>query len=73
MGKLGFLVKTSTMVYCDNQSVKQITKNLVTHSKMKHGEIQAHYFRQLVQENFVNPNYFRINDQVVDIFLNPLS
>jgi hypothetical protein len=40
---------------------------------MKHVELHAHYLRQLVQENVVNLVYCRTNDQVVDIFMKPLS
>jgi uncharacterized protein YlbG (UPF0298 family) len=61
------------MVYCDNQSVIQVVENLVAHNKMKHVELHAHYLRQLVQENVVNLVYCRTDDQVVDIFMKPLS
>jgi hypothetical protein len=43
LGELGFPVQTSTTIYCDNQSAIQVVDNLVSHSKMKHVELHAHY------------------------------
>jgi hypothetical protein len=73
LGELGFPVQTSTTIYCDNQSVIQVVDNPISHSKMKHVELHAHYLRQLVHENIVSLVYCRTDDQVVDIFTKPLS
>jgi hypothetical protein len=73
MGELGFLVETSTVVYYANQSVIQVEKNPIAHSKLKNVELHAHYLRHLVQENVVNLVYYRKDDQVVDIFMKPIS
>jgi hypothetical protein len=72
LGELGLPVQTSTTIYCDNQSAIQVVDNPVSHSKMKHVELHAHYLRQLVHENIVSLEYCRTNDQVVDIFTKPL-
>lgn len=40
---------------------------------MKHTILHFHYLRQLVQGNVVNLFYYRTNDQLVDIFMKPLS
>jgi hypothetical protein len=40
----------------------------VSHSKMKHVELHAHYLRKLVHEDVVSLEYCRTKDQVVDIF-----
>jgi hypothetical protein len=40
---------------------------------MKHVELHAHYLRQLIQENVVNLVYYKIDDQVIDIFTKTLS
>lgn len=68
-GELGFPIKTLVVLYCDNESAIQVVDNLVTHSKKKHVELRAHYLRQRVQEKVVNPIYYNIDDQVVDIFM----
>jgi hypothetical protein len=61
------------MSYCDNQSVIEVVENLVGHDMINHVELHSHYLRQLVEDNVVTPFYSRINDHVVDIFMNPLS
>ena len=40
---------------------------------MKNIELHAHYFRQLVQTKVISLLYCRTDDQVDDIFINPLS
>ena len=39
---------------------------------MKHIKLHAHYPRKLVQEKVVSLLYYRIDDQVTDIFTKPL-
>ena len=47
--------------------------NEVSHNKMKHVELHYHYLRQLEHENIDTLVYYRIDDQIVDIFTKPLS
>ena len=37
------------VVYCDNSSASDISKNPVQHSKTKHIEIRYHFIRDLVE------------------------
>jgi hypothetical protein len=60
MTRLGYLVEGPIVVYCDNQSEIYVANNLIAHSKMKHVEIHAHYFKWMVQDNIVNLTYCRI-------------
>lgn len=73
LGDLGFPIEASTIIHCDNQSEIQVTDNPITHSKMKHIELHAHYLRQLIQEKIVTLFYCRTNDQLADIFMKLLS
>ena len=41
------------ILYCDNTSVINISKNLVMHAKIKHVAIKYHYVRELVEEKQV--------------------
>lgn len=43
MGGIGFLIKTLTMIYCDDQIVIHVAKNPIEHSKMNHKKIHVHY------------------------------
>jgi len=50
-----------TRLICDNQSVIQMTKNLVFH-KTKHIDIQYHFVRDLVQQKVIKIEYCRTNE-----------
>ena len=72
MGGLGFLVEASTILHYDNQSVIQVADNPIAHSKLKHVKIHVHYLRKLVQEKIYALGYWRIDDQLIDIYTKPL-
>ena len=42
------------VVYCDNSSVIDISKNPVQHFKTKHIEIRYHFIRDLVERKIVS-------------------
>jgi hypothetical protein len=73
VGELGFLVQTSTTIYCDNESVIQFVENIVSNIKMKRVDLHSHYLQQLVHEHVVSLEYCGTDDQFVDIFTKPLS
>ena len=56
------------IVYCDNSSAIDISKNLVQHSKTKHIEI-----RDLVERNIVCLEYIPTERQNANIFTKPLD
>ena len=45
------------VVYCDNSSAIDISKNPVQHSKTKHIEIRYHFIRDLVERKIVVLEY----------------
>ena len=45
------------VVYCDNSSVIDISKNLVQHSRAKHREIRYHFIRDLRERKIVVLEY----------------
>ena len=56
------------VVYCDNSSVIDISKNPVQHSKTKHIEIRYHFIRDLVERKIVTLEYIPTKCQNADIF-----
>ncbi|KAG6501037.1 hypothetical protein ZIOFF_040903 [Zingiber officinale] len=73
---LGFLQHKqddSTMVFCDNKSTIELTKNPVFHGRSKHIDIKYHFIRDLVRENEIAVNYCKSEDQVADIFTKGLK
>ena len=61
------------VVYCDNSSAIDISKNLVQHSKTKHIEIKYHFIRDLVEWKIVALEYIPIERQNANIFTKPLD
>lgn len=64
---------TKTMIlYCDNTSAINISKNLVIHAKTNHIAIKYHQVRELLEDKQVKMEYIHTKEQIVDIFTKPL-
>ena len=46
-------IKDLVVIFCDNTSAINISKNLVMHTKAKHIAIKYHFLRELVQDKEV--------------------
>ena len=60
------------MLYCDNTSAINISKNPVMHAKTKHIAIKYHYVRELVEYKQVKMEYIQTKEQIADIFTKTL-
>ena len=60
------------ILYCDNTSDINISKNLVMHPKNKHIAIKYHYVIELVEDKQVKMEYIHSKEQIADIFTKPL-
>ena len=67
------IFQNTMVVYCDNSSAIDISKNPVQHSKTKHIEIRYHFIRDLVERKIVCLEYIPIEHQNADIFTKPLD
>ncbi|KAG9450314.1 hypothetical protein H6P81_010279 [Aristolochia fimbriata] len=56
------------IVYCDNTSAINISKNPVQHSRTKHIDIRHHFIRDLVEDGKVVLNHISTDKQLADIF-----
>ena len=65
-------IKEPVVIYCDNTSTINISKNLVMHTKTKHIAIKYHYLRELVQDKEVKLEYVNTEEQIADIFTKAL-
>ena len=61
------------VVYCDNSSAINISKNSIQHSKTKHIEIRYHFIRNLVERKIVVLEYIPSERQNTNIFTKPLD
>jgi hypothetical protein len=60
------------LIFCDNTSAINISKNPVMHSKMKHIPIKFHFLREQVAEKNIRVEYVGTKEKIADIFTKPL-
>ena len=65
-------ITNPVILYCDNTSVINISKNPVMHAKTKHIAIKYHYVRELVEDKQVKMEYIHTKEQIAHIFTKPL-
>ena len=63
----------SFLVYCDNKSAIDISKNMVQHSRTKHIDIRHHFIRELVDEQHVVIEQVVTELQLANLFTKPLD
>ena len=61
-------IKDLVVIYCDNTSAINLSKNLVMHTKTKHIAIKYHFLRELVQDKEVRLENVNTKELVADIF-----
>ena len=61
------------VVYCDNSSAINISKNPINHSRTKHIEIRYHFIRDLVERKNVALEYIPTERQNAGIFTKPFD
>ena len=60
------------ILYCDNTSSINISKNPVMHTKTKQIAIKYHYLRELVQDKEVKMEYVNTKEKIADMFTKTL-
>ena len=65
-------VTKPVILYCDNTSAINISKNLVMHAKKKNIVIMYHYVRELVEDKQVKMEYIYTKEKIADILTKPL-
>ena len=67
------LSQETMVVYHDNSSAIDISKNPAQHSKTKHIEITYHFIRDVIERKVVAIEYISTECQNADIFTKPLD
>ena len=62
------IVLDSFIVFCDNTSAINISKNLVQHFRTKHINIRHHFIRDLVESNMLVLEFVETGKQLANIF-----
>ena len=61
------------MIFCDNTSSINISKNPVQHSRTKHIDIRHHFIRELVDDGIISLEFISTLNQKADILTKPLD
>ena len=67
------IAQDTLVVYCDNTSVINISKNPVQYSRTKHIDILHHFIRELVENKTVVIEHVATENQLADIFTKTLD
>ncbi|GAB2272678.1 N-alpha-acetyltransferase 16, NatA auxiliary subunit [Dionaea muscipula] len=71
--ELGVVRSKPMELKCDNQGALHIAINTVFHEKIKHIEVDCHFVREKIQGEVISTSYMKSNDQLTDIFTEPLG
>ena len=67
------IVQDTLIIYCDNTSAINISKNPIQHSKTKHIDIHHHFIRELVENKIIVIEHVATEKQLTDIFTKALD
>ena len=67
------IIQNTLIVYCDNTSAINISKNHVPHYRTKHIDIHHYFIRELVENKSVVIEHVATDMQLVDIFTKALD
>ena len=61
------------LLYCDNTSAINLTKNPIQHSETKYIEIMHHFIRDHIQKGDIEIMFVKTENQLADLFTKPLT
>lgn len=67
MRDLGFEVRDSMNLHCDNQAAVKIANNPVLHDRTKHVEVDRHFIRDHLEKKTIKLPHVASKDQVADM------
>ena len=67
------ITQNTMILYCDNLSAINISKNPIQHSRTKHIDIRHHYIRELVEDKVIKLEHVSTEMQLADIFTKALD
>lgn len=71
--EMGFMMKKSLRLYCDNQAVVHIDNNPIYHEQAKHIDVDCRFIRGEVESKEMETLFIKSQDQLVDMFTQSLG
>ena len=65
-------IKTG-LIYCNNKSAIDLSKNPEHHARSKHIDIQYHYVRDCIEKQLFKLQYISTNNQLADVLTKALD
>lgn len=66
------IISNTIPLICDNTSALNMSKNFMQHKMAKHIHVRHHFLRDSVEKGAICMIFFKIKDQVADIFTKAL-
>ncbi|KAD4983048.1 hypothetical protein E3N88_19719 [Mikania micrantha] len=70
---LGCDQRFSTVIFCDNRSAINLSRNPIMHSRSKHIELKHHFIRDLVKQGEIQLEFCGTNEQYADMLTKAVS
>lgn len=71
--ELGRQQKGNIVIFCDNSSMNNLSKNPMVHGRSKHIDVRFHFLRELSKEGVIDFQFCRSQDQVADLMTKSLK
>ena len=62
-----------SIIYYDNTSAINLSKNPINHSRTKHKDIRHHFLRDNIEKDKISLEFVSSEKQIADIFAKPLN
>ncbi|PRQ19007.1 putative RNA-directed DNA polymerase [Rosa chinensis] len=70
---LGFKLKSTMQLYCDNKAAIDISQNLVQHDRTKHVEVDRHFIKEKLDAKIMSFPFVPTEEQLADILTKGVS